>query len=95
MSAFIDFSDPRKKWKLNLIADIIEKVKAYADKNGYKDVVLLSVEDNTWNDPKNQRFDVEIATSGNPQWQKLLFLKGELLDGNEFHERFNEFYPET
>ncbi len=83
-------------WPIDLMIDILSKIKTYADKNGYTNVEVLRVEDSTWSAPANERYDVEIVYTGKdnkPIRQKLLMLKGELLDGIEFHKRFREFYP--
>lgn len=77
---------------------ILEKVKAYAKAKGYKNVTLCTIEDNSMEDIKNGRWDIEImhsSESGQLFRQKLLWLKGELLDGIEFHNRFTEFYPDN
>ena len=76
------------------IAEIVGKVKAYADSNGYKNAYLISVEKD-YDDKENDRYDVEITfvnNNGSNVLQKLLMLKGEIVDGHEFHHRFNEFY---
>ena len=85
----------KNHWSPDLILDITGKIKDYADKKAYKGVEILKVEDNTWSDPKNQRYDVTIRfIAGNNHLvsQKLLVLRGELLDGETFHQRFKEFY---
>ena len=97
---FINFQD-NSFWSLETIYNIVSKVKDYADRQKLVDVRLVSVEDNSWSDPDNQRFDVYIEHSepfpnfGNQRFRrKLLILKGEVLDGKEFHKRCSEFYPE-
>lgn len=80
---------------LNTAAAILNKVKDYARKKGLENVTLHSIEDNSYADVKNHRWDIEImytSKSGRLVLQKLLWLKGELLDGIEFHNRFEEFY---
>ncbi len=97
MAQFINFYSD-EEWKLDDIVDILTKVQQYAEKKGLKNVTLHSVEDNQWSDPDNKRFDIDIDyvnVNGIPIRQRLLFLKGEVLDGEEFHKRFEEFYERT
>jgi hypothetical protein len=82
-------------WKLDVVADIVTKVKAWCDEKGLKDVVLCTVENCVWSDPKNQRYDVGIqyiSDEGVLTRQRLLILKGEVIDGETFHKRYHEFY---
>ncbi len=85
-----------KEWELDKVAEIINKVKDYCDKKGIK-ASLYEVEDQSSNPgEKNERFDVEIRYFNEKNiliQQKLLILNGEVVDGKEFHKRFNEFYP--
>ena len=93
---FVNLGDPMNRWKLDEVVRITSLIKEYADKHNLKDVELLEVEDNRWEDEVNQRIDVEIVypdTKGIMIQQKLLILKGEILDGKEFHKRAEEFYP--
>lgn len=93
---FVKFDDPQNRWSLDTITDIVNKVKEYADTVGLTDVELREIEDQTWSDPINNRFDITIVylSGGHLISQKLLLLKGELLNGEEFHKRFGEFYPD-
>ncbi len=94
---FINFGDSLNRWKLDRIISISTKIKEYCDAYEIKDAELVSVEDNSWNDPANQRVDIEIRYVNEQGYliqQKLLLMKGMLIDGNEFHKRFHEFYPE-
>jgi hypothetical protein len=94
---FVNFNDPHNRWSLKKICEITGLLKEYADKHDYRNVELLYVEDNTWSDEVNQRYDIEITYVGDsgPHWQKLLIMKGEVIDGLEFHKRYEEFYPEN
>jgi len=94
MTRFINFDDPYNRWTLDKILYICNKVKEYATKHNLENVVLETIEDNRWSDSKNQRYDITISYyKGDHIWeQKLLLLKGELIDGKECHRRFNEFY---
>lgn len=78
------------------ITDVLQKVQEYVIKKGFKDPVLCSFEDARWEDPANQRFDIVIEYIDDDTChrvrQKLLILKGEVIDGNTFHKRFSEFY---
>jgi hypothetical protein len=91
---FVNFSDPLNRWDIDKVILICNEVKRYADKHNLNKVELHRVEDNTWSDKENQRYDIEIRYMKGNQLiqQKLLMLKGELLDGDEFHNRINEFY---
>lgn len=93
---FINFNDMNNRWELDKVLDICKKISDYAAARGLQHVELKTVEDSTWSDTKNQRYDIEIRYVGNEGTliqQKLLILKGELLDGDEFHKRVKEFYP--
>lgn len=91
---FVNFSDPLNRWDIDKVILICNEVKRYADKHNLDKVELHRVEDNTWSDKENQRYDIEIRYMKGSHLiqQKLLMLKGELLDGEEFHNRINEFY---
>lgn len=92
---FINFNDPRNSWSLRKVVEITNLIKAYVDEKNLTDVELLLVEDNTWSDEDNQRYDIEIQYTENGRliWQKLLIMKGEVIDGATFHERHEEYYP--
>lgn len=68
------------------LLDNYRKGKPYAIKEMWRDDVK---------DP-NGRIDVEImyeGEDGKMYEQKLLILKGEVIDGLTFHERYSEWYP--
>lgn len=93
---FINLEDSLNRWSLDKVVEITTKLKAYLDEKGIKGVMLHEVEDSTWSDPDNQRYDIDIRyidEHGNLMQQHLLMLKGEILNGNEFHARHEEFYP--
>lgn len=92
---FINMNDVLNRWSLDKVVEIITKTKDYCDAHNLKDVELYEIEDNSWADIDNQRIDIEIRYYKNNALteQKLLLLKGEVIDGKEFHERFEEFYP--
>ena len=90
---FINYDN--KDWDFLTVKKIVDKVEQYVLENALKEVKLLRVEDNTWADTKNRRYDIEISyvdDKGRLVWQKLLILKDEILDGEQFHKRFEEFY---
>lgn len=90
---FINYDN--KDWDFLTVKRIVDKVEQYVFKKALKEVKLLRVEDNTWADAKNRRYDIEISyvdDKGKLVWQKLLILKDEILDGEQFHKRFEEFY---
>lgn len=91
---FVNIYAVRNEWPLDLIVKIVNGIKTYADSKGLSDVVLWSVEDNTASDPNNQRYDIVIRykLNGHDISQKVMMLKGEIIDGEEFHKRFAEFY---
>ncbi len=90
---FINYDN--KDWDFLTVKRIVDKVEQYVFKKALKEVKLIRVEDNTWADTKNRRYDIEISyvdDKGKLVWQKLLILKDEILDGEQFHKRFEEFY---
>ena len=97
---FVNLDDPYNRWSLKELSMVTDLVKKYVSTHNegacIKNVEVLEVENKTWSDPENMRYDVTITfTDENNHlwWQKLLILKGEILDGNEFHQRIREFYP--
>ncbi len=93
---FINFDDYYNRWSLKKVVEITSKVSDYCAKNKIVDPELLYVEDSSWADKANERIDIEIRYTnkdGILMQQKLLMLKGEIIDGKEFHKRYNEFYP--
>lgn len=93
---FINNEDLLNRWRVDTVLLIVSKVQQYCMEHNLINAYLHSVEDNRWSDPKNGRFDIEIRyinENGNLIQQKLLYLRGEILDGNEFHKRHDEFYP--
>ena len=94
---FINWEDPLNQWRLDTVAMLVQEVQKYAASKGLNNVILHSVEDNRWSDPQNGRFDIEIRFPDEKKHmiqQKLLYLKGEIIDGETFHKRREEFYPE-
>ena len=92
---FVNFNDPLNRWDLDTVKMVCDKVKGYALNKGISDVELVTVEDNTWTDKVNQRYDITIRyTSGDGLFmeQKLLILRGRVIDGKEFHKHYDEFY---
>lgn len=94
---FRNLNDPYNRWDLRILSNVVRKVEAYCDKHDIGNVELHEVEDNRWEDPENQRFDIVIRypdKNGTLIEQKLLMLKDEVIDGEEFHKRYSEFYPD-
>jgi hypothetical protein len=91
---FINFDDPLNRWNLDKVEEIVTLVKEYTETHNLENVELYSVEDNTWCDVTNKRYDIWIRYHQDNQLceQKLLILKGQILDGKEFHRRHHEFY---
>lgn len=82
---------------LDELYDVFSKLKDYAAKKKLENVSVLSVENCTWQDKENQRYDIEISYTDKSNKlfsKKLLILKGEVIDGVEFHRRYEEFYPD-
>lgn len=93
---FVNYRDPLNRWTLDTVLYITQLIDEWCKTKGLKDVTLQRVEDNTYDDPANKRIDVEICytnAKGFLVQQKLLILKGEVIDGETFHKRFSEFYP--
>ena len=88
---FIEWGFP-----VDIAADITSKIKEHMDNAGIKDAGIYRIEDQSYADPVNNRFDIEVDYSldGRMVRQKLLYLKGEIVDGVDFHRRFKEFYPD-
>lgn len=73
----------------NKLRNILELLDKYMDGKEY---TICEIRQDNIND-KNQRIDVEICYKTNfTIRQKLLILKGEVLDGNSFHKRYHEWY---
>lgn len=91
---FISFNPEKTYIGVALLSDILNKVNMYAHDNGYLNVKLIEIEDQSWLDQENRRYDIRISyTYQGTQWsQLLLYLKGEIVDGEQFHKRFDEFY---
>ena len=91
---YIDFSGTSRQCDSAVLDSIEKQTSVYAAGHGLKNMKIETIENNAWSDPKNERYDIEISFARNPfrRWQKLLFLKGELIDGENFHRRFSEFY---
>lgn len=95
MGIFVNLNDSLNRWSVETIFSIVALIKKYCDDNNIYGAELCSVEDNTWTDTINKRYDVEIRyhVEGQNIQQKLLILKGEVIDGAAFHKRYSEFYP--
>ena len=95
---FVNFDDALNRWDLDTIIHICQKVKEYINSHGLEKVELHLVEDNTWSDIVNQRYDIEIRymnrSDGHTYQQKLLMLRDKVYNCTEVHEKFGEFYPE-
>lgn len=92
---FINHYDPLNRWTVQEVLDIASLIDDYCKSSNIKNAELCSVESNCLADPENQRYDIEICYSNEAEMlirQKLLILKGEVVDGKEFHKRFKEFY---
>ena len=100
---FINFGDKLNQWPIEKVKEVVDKVSEYAKAHNLKNVMLRCVEDQTWEDPVNQRYNIEISyyeekTLDSRSYntmivQNLLLMKGEIVTAKEFHKRFEEFYP--
>ena len=94
---FINLMDANPQWSLESVIEITTKIFEYCKAHNIKDASLTRVEDNTWADELNERYDIEIAytdEAGRETRQILLYLCGQIVDGEEFHKRYKEFYPD-
>lgn len=95
---FINFHDVlNNTWSVEKVLEITSKIDDYCQRHGIRNAELCTVEDNTWQDTANMRYDIQIRyvddKSGHLVNQKLLMLKGEVLDGKTFHKNFKKYYP--
>ena len=83
-------------WDLDVLADIRQKTIEYAKLHGLIDCRIIHVSDNSKMDDINIRYDVDIvyhdSVTGNRAKGKLLYMKGEIIDAQEFYKRYQEFY---
>lgn len=83
-------------WDLGVLADIRHKTDAYAVKHELIDCTIIQVFDNSKVDEANNRYDIDVvykdAVTGRRTRAKLLYMKGDVVDGEEFHKRYEEFY---
>ena len=90
-------ADDGKPFTLYEISEICNKLSDYAKENiGTKDCYIHSILRSL--DAKNNRYDIElryIDENRQIMGQKLLYIKGEIIDGIEFHKRHDEFYPDS
>ena len=95
---YINCSDSFNRCPLDIMSEVTTNLMFYSNKHGLKDVYLECIEDCRYSDPENERYNIDILYTnekGNVTRQRLLYLKGEVLDGTAFHERFEEFYGNT
>ena len=92
---FINLNDIMNKWPLETVLEVVAKVKEYTDSHGLDGVYLHEVEDLTYEDPENQRYNIDIRyinENNSLIQQRLLMLKGTVYNCNEVHERRDEFF---
>jgi hypothetical protein len=92
---FINLNDILNRWPLETVLEIVTKVKEYADSHGIDGVYLHEVEDLTYEDPENQRYNIDIRyinENNSLIQQRLLMLKGTVYNCNEVHKRRDEFF---
>ena len=92
---FINLNDILNRWPLETVLEIVTKVKEYADGHGIDGVYLHEVEDLTYEDPENQRYNIDIRyinENNSLIQQRLLMLKGTVYNCNEVHKRRDEFF---
>lgn len=91
LSAYTDSYGHPDRLTSSQLRRIIDLIDEYMGDNLY---CILSITRDDVNDP-NGRVDIEIQyhEGSRVMWQKLLILKDEIIDGETFHERINEWYP--
>lgn len=92
---FTNLNDILNRWSLDTVVEVVSKVKEYADNHDLTDVYLHEVEDLTYEDPENQRYNIDIRyinENNSLIQQRLLMLKGTVYNCNEVHERRDEFF---
>jgi len=83
---------------INKLCNIITELKKYSEEKKLIMSSLLSVEDNSDQDKKNDRYDIEIAYKAyddngmHYNIEKLLFLQGKIIDAKTFHRKIRDFY---
>lgn len=85
-------------WPISELKKVLDAIENYRLKklSDCESLRVCSLEKNLKSKDKNDRVDIEVNYIHNGQfiYQKLLMMKGEVVDGSEFHKRFQEFYPE-
>ena len=75
---------------------ILDALKKYGEEHCWEGVLIRSISHDAADDGNN-RIDIEVSyTDANRKsiYQKLWMMRGEIIDGVEFHKRFEKFYPE-
>lgn len=93
---FYNIQNSSQWWDVDIVESIARQVRQYRDKIGASKIEFVEVEDNTWEDTDNQRYDLWLMIydgEGGRYAQKCLVLKGELIMPDAFHKRHDEFYP--
>lgn len=96
MNGYYQIESRYQGWPINELLKVLNAVNIYTKKlSDCKEVHIVSVEKFLSEHDNNDRVDIEIIYLQENQLihQKLLMMKGEIIDGMTFHERFNEFYP--
>ena len=95
---FVNFA-PNEYWDWDVINDIVVLTKHYADVK-HLDIIKMELENNSWSDVRNNRYDITITCRNTNDdenktltCQKLLFLQGMLVDGEDFHANFQKYCP--
>ncbi len=92
---FANHYNPEDSWVLDTIEDIIAKVKAYGSLHSL-DINMIEIENTSYTDVANNRYDISIKYNNEksqPISQKLLYLKGDIVDGKTLHANFEKYYP--
>ncbi len=91
---FINFGQS-KGWDIETMKSIADQIYDYVTSRGYTNVLVTDIEDNHEFDKVNGRYDITIVYNKGQALccRQLLYLKGEIVDGDAFHKRFEEFYP--
>lgn len=91
LSAYTDSYGHSDRLTSSQLRRILDLIDGYMGDNLY---YILSITRDDVSDP-NGRVDIEIQYYENSRvmWQKLLILKDEIIDGETFHKRIDEWYP--
>lgn len=85
-------------WPLDELCDAVNKIEKYCKvkMSDCSNIVLDEIWKTVSDEPDgNDRIDAEVSYMREKKLyrKKLLIMRGEVIDGYTFHERFKEYYP--